>query len=195
MAKNLVNLEQLLIQITKADSDHGRVSFGMIVEAIGSRSFGPLLLLVGIILTSPLSGIPGMPTTMAFVLLIIAFQLLIGKRHFWLPSWILKRSMDRNKLNKAVKWLKHPARFIDRLLQPRLQFFINRTGIFSIAVICLIISVCLPVMELVPFSATGAGITLAIFGLSIVSNDGFLAMMAFVFTAIIIGLILYTLIT
>lgn len=92
MPQKLSNLEQLLDLIDKAADDLDRVSLGMIVEAVGSRSFGPLLLMVGVTLASPLSGIPGMPTTMGMLVLLIAVQLLFGRQHFWLPRWLLKRS-------------------------------------------------------------------------------------------------------
>jgi hypothetical protein len=191
MSKKPTNLEQLLQQISKAESNHGYVTLGMIVEAVGSRSFGPLLLLVGVLLTSPLSGIPGMPTTMAALLLLIALQLLFGRKHFWLPQKILKQSVKRKKLNKVIQWFKPSARFIDRWLQPRLTVLVDRFGTYTVAIICLVIAACLPVMELVLFSATGAGIIITAFGLSLVANDGLLALLAFTLTAIIFGLVIY----
>jgi hypothetical protein len=125
MGEDVKNIEQALDKIDQAAQDSDPVSLGTIVEGVGSRTFGPLLLLAGIVMASPLSGIPGMPTSMSVLVLVIAAQLIIGRKHFWLPNWLLKRSVSRKRLNKAISWLKKPAGFIDRLLRPRLAFLVH----------------------------------------------------------------------
>lgn len=182
MAEKLYNLEQLLDRIEKAAKGKDRVSLEVIVKEIGSRSFGPLLLMVGVILTSPLSGIPGMPTTMGLFILLVSVQLFFRRKSFWLPHWLLNRSADQKKLYKALEWLRPPASFIDRWIQPRLTLFIHGISIYFIAFICLIIAIGLPFMEFVPFSASAAGAILAAFGLALIAHDGLLALLAFVLT-------------
>ena len=191
--QELTNLEQLLDRVGKASYDSDRVSLGTIVEVVGSRSFGPLLLVPGVVLLSPLSGIPGMPTTMSVLVLLISVQLLFRRKHFWLPRWLLKRSIARDKLDKALKWLRPPAHFIDRLLRPRLTVFTHGAGIYVIAIVCVIIASGMPVMELVPFSAHVVGVVLTAFGLSLIAHDGLLALLTFVFIVIIFGLVVYNL--
>ncbi|MDW7772118.1 MAG: exopolysaccharide biosynthesis protein [Desulfobulbaceae bacterium] len=173
----------MLDQIGRAAGDQDKVTVGEILDAVGSRSFCPLLLLAGIIMASPLSGIPGMPTIMAVFVLLIAVQLLIGRKHSWLPNWLLNRSITSTKLAKALAWLEPPARFIDRRLRPRLTFLVHSAGAYVIAVICIALAAGMPFMELVPFSATTAGLALVAFGLSLVAHDGFMAISAFVLTA------------
>jgi hypothetical protein len=107
------------------------------------------------------------------------------------PRWLLKRSVAQDKLCKALKWLRSPARFVDRLLRPRLEVFPGRAGIYSIAVVCIIIAAAMPAMELVPLVANGAGAALTAFGLSLVAHDGLLAVLAFVFAGVTFGLTLY----
>lgn len=48
-----------------------------------------------------------------------------------------------------------------------------------------------PVMELIPFSSSGAGAALTAFGLALIANDGFLGLLAFVLTAVTAGLVAY----
>jgi hypothetical protein len=185
------NLEQLLDRICDADSDQDKVYLEKILDSVGRRSFGPLLLLTGSILFSPLSGIPTMPTTMSLILLLIALQLLFNRRHFWLPRWILKRSIARDKLIKAVKWLRPVAAFVDRFLRERLTVFVEDSGIRVVAFICIMIAAGIPVMELVPFSATGAGAALTAFGLGLIARDGLLALLAFAVTIFTFGIVFF----
>lgn len=48
-------------------------------------------------------------------------------------------------------------------------------------------------MEFVPFSATGAGAALTAFGLALIAHDGLLALIAFLFTALTFGVVIYAL--
>ena len=192
MAHELTNLQQLLDHIADTAQHRKRVSLDVVLRAVGRRSFAPLLLLVGLILFSPLSGIPGMPTLMALLVLLVALQLLLGRSHFWLPEWMLRRSISKSKLQRALRWMRKPAAFIDRWLRPRLLFLVGRTGSYMIAVICTVIALALPLMEVVPFSATIAGMALTAFGLALVAHDGLLAVIAFAVTAFVFGLIVGT---
>ena len=168
---------------SRVGEDRDRISLGMILETVGSRSFGPLLLLLGVILLSPLSGIPGMPTTMGMLVLLIVVQMLFHREHFWLPACLLRRSVGRNRLNKALRWLRPLARFIDRFLQPRLRIFICGYSVYLVAIVCLVMAVITPLMEVIPFFATSTGAVFTAFGLSLIANDGVLALVAFMFTA------------
>jgi hypothetical protein len=191
MAREITNLEQLLDRIAQAATDRDRVSIGSIVESVGRKSFGPLLLLAGVLTVSPLSGIPGMPTTMGVFTLLIAIQLLVGREYFWLPAWLLKRSVTRKRLETALKWMRPPARQIDRFLRPRLSALLHGPGNYAIAIVCTLMAVTMPFMEVVPFSVNGIGAALATFGVSLIADDGLVALLAFMLTSLAIGLLVY----
>ncbi|WP_193165519.1 exopolysaccharide biosynthesis protein [Microbulbifer hainanensis] len=191
MPYEFASLQELLEHISQTAYHRKRVSLNLVLRAVGRRSFAPLLLLVGIILFSPLSGIPGVPTTMALLVLLTTVQLLLRRQHFWLPQWLLRRSISKEKLQRALQWLQKPSQVVDQWLQPRLVFLVRRTGTFFIALICTAIALALPLMEFVPFSATIAGVALTAFGLALIAHDGLLAIMAFSFTALALGTIAY----
>lgn len=187
-----ISLEQLLDRIDREAVEGSRVSLDAILDAVGRRSFGPLLLVAGFVTLAPLIGaIPGVPTIMAVLVLLTTAQLLFRREHFWLPHWLLKRSMPRDKLCKALKWFRPPARFFDRLSRPRLTIFIQGAGLYIIAIVCIAIAVVMPAMEVVPFSAHVAGMILIVFGLALIAHDGFLALLALAVTAVAIGLVVY----
>ncbi|CAN0555805.1 unnamed protein product [Ectocarpus sp. 12 AP-2014] len=183
MNQPLHNLEQLLDRVGELTRQNERVSIEMVIESIGSHSFEPLLILIGITLFSPLSGIPGMSFFMAAFILLVVVQMLIGRKNFWLPHFILNRSVEHSKLQKALAWLSKPARGIDRALKPRLTFLVHRGGSHGIALLCVVVSLCMPIMELVPFSSSAAGLAILALGLSLVAHDGLLALLAFIIFA------------
>lgn len=191
----IVDLEQLLDRISKAARENDQVSLRIIREELGNRTFGPLLLLAGLVTVAPVIGdIPGVPTVMAVFVFLIAGQLLIGRQHLWLPHWLLERSVTVGKVDKMLKWTRRPARFIDRLLRPRLPVLVHGAGSYAIAITCLIIASAMPPMELVPFTANGAGAALTAFGLALIARDGLLALLAFIFTGATLGAVVYGLV-
>lgn len=193
-AEDVSSLEELLDRMAEADPDGGDVTLDDLLDSVGRRSFGPLVLLAGLVTLAPIIGdIPGVPTIMGIFVVLTAGQLLFHRDHFWLPDWMLKRSVDSDKLDKALHWLRKPARFVDRWLRPRLTMFIRTAGVHVIAAACVLIGAAMPVMELVPFSANGAGAALTAFGLAIIFRDGLLAVIALVLTLGTFGFVGYSL--
>lgn len=176
------NLAHLLTRLARAAPDGNRVSVEAMIDVIGRRSFGPLILLAGLVTISPIGDIPGVPTLIAVLVVLISSQLIRGRSSFWLPDWLLRRSVSRTRFRKSVAWMKKPARVVDRVLRPRLGVFVRGAAIRLIAAVCLLIALAMPVMELVPFTATGAGIALTAFGLALISDDGLMALLALVST-------------
>jgi len=166
------NLGDLLQRIAQVAAERDRVYFSTIMEALGTRAFGPVVLLIGVILVSPLSGIPGLPTTMALGLLLVSLQLVVGRDSFWLPRWLMNRYVPAAKLQKALRWLERPARFVDWWLRPRFCILASDGGAVGIAAVCILLALVMPVLELVPFSTTAVGVAVAAFGLALVALDG-----------------------
>ncbi|MEX0780506.1 MAG: exopolysaccharide biosynthesis protein [Balneolales bacterium] len=192
MKQNITSVEQLIDCIEKVGPDKERVSIHAIIDAVGQKSLGPLLLIAGLITLAPLVGdIPGVPTVLGIFVLITAGQLLIFREELWLPKWILNRTLPRRKLHRALGWIRRPAHFFDRFFRPRFTFILQGFGLYLIAMSCIIVALVMPIMEFIPFSANAAGIALSAFGLALINRDGFLASLALLITGTTIGMIIY----
>ena len=167
------NFKKLLRSLSELANEKQCISFDEVLEKIGRRSYGPILLLLGIMMSVPvIGGIPGMPIIISLLLLTVSIQLLLKRSYFWFPSWFLKRSIRQEKLKKAVSYLEKPAIYIDKVLKPRLDFLVCGLGLQTIAVICVMVSVFSPMLELIPFSANVMGAILVGFGLALITYDG-----------------------
>ncbi|MDZ7781507.1 MAG: exopolysaccharide biosynthesis protein [Halioglobus sp.] len=151
-------------------------------EAVGVRSFSPMLTLVGLLLVSPLSGIPFFPTICAIIVLLVSMQLLMGRTHIWLPQMLSSRSVPAEQLRRAIDWLMPGARFVDRYTGARLTVLVAGPARFLIAGICVFLATMMPLMEFIPFSSSLAGIALCAFGLSLLAYDGVLSLVAHLVT-------------
>ncbi|HSJ95923.1 MAG TPA: exopolysaccharide biosynthesis protein [Myxococcota bacterium] len=188
---NVTDLETLLDRIEQA-VEGDRVSLREIFEMVGRRSFGPLLLLAGLVTVSPGVGdVPGVPTIFGIFVVLISVQLLLHRDHFWLPDWLLRRSVSKKTLCKALGWMRRPARAVDRVLRPRLVPVTQAAGHRAIAAMCLAIGLAMPAMEIVPLSANGAGAALTGFGLALIAQDGLVAIVAFAASLVTFGAVAY----
>ena len=165
------SLTELLERLRSNTAGQAQVSVGDLLEAIGERSFGPLI-----------GDIPGVPTALGLMVLLTLGQLVFQRHSIWIPSKLARRNIEREKLAKGLDWMEKPARFMDRWTKQRLLWLVRGSGQYVIAIICMAVAAAMPLMEIIPFSANGAGIALMAFGLAIVARDGLLALIAIVAT-------------
>lgn len=191
------SLHELVDRLEHAAAAHREVSLDQVMDEIGRRSFGPLLLLAGLIMVAPVIGdIPSVPTILGIFVVLVAVQLVLGRDHFWLPQWLLKRPVSSGKVRKMCrKWLRRPARWIDRLLRPRWEVLTRTGGARAIAIASAVLALATPATEFVPFSANGVGAGIAIFGLALIVHDGLVAFVGWLVVAATIAVAGYVLVT
>ena len=97
-----------------------RVASGEIVEALGSRSYGPFLLVPALIDISPVGSVPTLPTVLAATIVLFAMQILLGRKHMWLPGFVSRRSVSAERIEKAMPSLRKMAKFLDRWFHGRI---------------------------------------------------------------------------
>jgi len=187
------SLNELLDRIGEVAEEHEEVSMEQVMEAVGRRSFGPLLLLVGIIAVAPgIGDIPGVATVLGIFVLTVSVQLLFGRKDFWLPQWILKRKAKREKFKKMAetKWLRKPAKWIDKVVKERLEVLTGPKATYAIAAACTVMALALPLTELVPLSTNLLSLGLVAYGISLVANDGLMALVGFVISAATLAVVI-----
>lgn len=188
------SLHEMIERLEETAKKDDAITLGMVVDALGRRSFAPLLLLAGLLATA-LGGIPGVPTLVGIMVILTAGQMLLRRQSFWLPRWLTRRSISGEHMRKVLRWFRRPARWVDRRLRPRWTALTRRTGRYTIAALCLLIALALPPMEFIPFSSHGIGIALMAFGVGLITHDGVVEVVAMVLTLVTGGLIGYALLS
>lgn len=180
------NLNELLDRLEEAAEKMDHVTMADLMESVGRRSFGPLLVLVGVVAVAPGVGdIPGVATLMGLLILMVSVQLLFGRKDFWLPQWLLKRHAKSGKVRKMArsKWLRKPAAWVDKAVTKRLAVFTGPKATYAIAIATTIMALMLPITEFVPFSTNVLSLALIAYGLSMIANDGLMALVGFAISA------------
>lgn len=171
------NLGSLLKNLeNKTDGD--KVSVGDLLNAVGRRSYGPLLLLLGFASITPLTIIPGANWLLALIILLVAGQVLVGKKYPWVPSRFLKVEFPRTALKEGIAKAYPFVCQVDWFLKPRLTFLTAPPFVQVIALICISAALLVFPLGLVPFGPVLPGLTVLLFGLALTARDGFVLIFA-----------------
>lgn len=177
------SLAEVVEQVTHSGEPGEPISVDEIIEAIGQRSFGPLIVVPGLIVLSPLSGMPGVPTLGGIAVLMIAGQMLLGRESPWLPELLRRRTISNDRMAKAGSFLMPVARFVDRFTGRRLVWLTRKPYSYLIAAACVLIALVMPPLEVIIFANVVTAAAISAFGLALVADDGLLAAIAFALTA------------
>jgi len=186
-------LQDILTKIDDMSQHEQQVSVDDVLSVIGRRSFGPLLVFIGVVLALPGVGdIPGVPIIFGGMILLTVGQQFVGRSHIWLPDWLLQRSIKQDYVHKTLSYTEKPARFIDSITSKRLsQLVDNNISWYVSALACLSIAVLTPAMTVVIFSANIAGICLFLFGLAYLARDGLIMLVSFLLYAGLLSLLVW----
>ena len=180
--KRPVDLQSLLDELAGLGQAKS-ITVKQLLEAIGRRSFAPLLLLASLLGFTPLGMIPTVPTLLAAFIILIAGQIVIGRNTVWLPARMLKLNIDGPKLKKAATKLKPFARVTDKVMRPRFTTLTEPPFSSVLALACIVLALTVPPLELVPLVDMPLWGAMVAFSLALFFHDGVLAFIAIALTA------------
>jgi len=171
--------------VEKADNDDTPESLTLreILDSVGRRSYGPLLLVIGLFAISPATIVPGMTWLAAALTLVVAGQMALGLKRIWLPKSALDASIKREHVHAGVDKMRGVAKGIDRLLKPRLRFLSGPPFVNLIALLCLGAALVTFPLGLIPFAPLAPGVAVVAFGLGMTARDGLWLLIGSAFVA------------
>lgn len=166
-------LSELLDRLAHED-DSEHIAFGDLLEAVGERAFGALILVFSI--PAVMVGvIPGISTLLGLPLLLLSIQLAIGSPRPWLPRSVSARSLERSAFARVVMAIRPRLRRFEKLLKPRLLVLTSTWAERGIGLCCLIAAVL--VFLPIPFGNLLPAVALCAFGLALMERDGVLVLL------------------
>ena len=172
------SVNEILDRLVLVARGRDRVAVEDIVAAVGNRSYGPVLLVSALIESTPVGGVPGVPTFLATIITIVTIQMLIGRDHVWLPGFIRHRQFGADKLVTASARLRRLAAFLDKWFHGRLQPLTHGIPVRIAALPVLALCATIPPLEIVPFASSPPMWAIAAFGLALLVRDGFLMLVS-----------------
>lgn len=164
--------DELALNVNRESALEG-VRLGVLMNAVGRRSYGPLFLVVGLFAISPATVLPGMTSVAATVILLIALQMALGFKRPWLPKSVLDIRLPRRTF---FHFIDRARPVIDRMdggwLRPRWTFLTVPLFVNLVALCIAVAALITFPLSLIPFAPLAPGIAIVLFGLGMIARDG-----------------------
>ncbi|MBM7068971.1 exopolysaccharide biosynthesis protein [Actibacterium sp. 188UL27-1] len=171
-------LPQIIDDLRDA-GDEEVVTVADVFETIGGASYAPALLVPALILITPLSGIFGVPTILALIMLLISAQALVRRRDLWLPSMLLRRGVPTRRFNQVLDTMDEPVRWVDRFSRKRLNVLISGPLSWIPFLLTALICIAIPPMEIIPLLSSVAALSIAFMAFGLLARDGVFVLLGY----------------
>lgn len=150
-----------------------KVSFGDMLDVLGERSFGLLLILLALPNCIPFPGVPGVSFITGMAILYISIQLILARDEPSLPEWVSRKSFTRSQFARFIGKTAPLLRWLEKPIRPRLSALVAGPGERVIGLVALIhaITLALPI----PMGNLPQGIALILLALALIELDGLMA--------------------
>ena len=172
---------------------HDTVSVKDVLDEFGERSVLPFILVASLLLVSPLSGLFGVTTLIAMVIIVLSAQALWGRRRLWLPGFILRRRVKSSRLLLGIRWLRAPSKFFDRHSGRRLLILVTGPMRSITLLTCMVLPTAWPMLEFVPFASSFGGGTVALFSFGLFTRDGLYVLLGYL-TILVTSVVFYAIV-
>lgn len=174
---------QSLLAKAQDSAEDGRVTISSLLDAFGNRSFGPLIALFALVaIIPPVGAIPGVPTSMGLMVLLLSVQMLFGMTHPWVPKRLERVGFGADKVARAREKARGVTKRIDALISARLDWAAGAVAQRTAAACCAALALMMPPLELLPFAAALPASGIVLFGLGMTARDGVLMLIGFALT-------------
>ena len=146
-------------------------------EEFGESSFLPALLVPALMVVSPLSGIPLFSSVCGLTIAFIYGQMLLSRKHLWLPDALMNLKIDGPKARKAVRKMRGVGNWIDKHSKHRLGVFMTAPMRKWLQLLCMLCGLAMPFLEIVPFSSSLLGSAVTLLATAMLARDGLFALL------------------
>lgn len=168
-----------LVEKAVEQTNGRKIKLGDMVDNVGSRGFGPLLIVPGIFVLLPTGAIPGVPAAMGAIIAFCSVQIMIGRERPWLPESLRNIAMTRRKAEAVLEEKKGIIRKIDNIMNRRLELLTRRPVQRMTGVITLLLSLAMIVIGFIRFAPDMMVLPILLFGLGFLAHDGLFVLLGF----------------
>lgn len=154
-----------------------------ILRAAGSRAAGPLLFLPALVMVSPLGAIPGVPVVLSALIVLVAAQVIAGRKAIWIPEMLARRPIPEDRVSRVIDTLRPWAKRTDRVLGRHLSVLINPVMTRVVAALCILLALAVLPATLVPFAVALPGSAVILLSLGLLTRDGIVTLLGLALTA------------
>jgi hypothetical protein len=162
-----------------------------LLYALGRRSYGPVLFVIGLVALSPLGSVPGASLVCATLVALLAAQMSLRAGAPWIPCRLGAVEVNGAQARRAIEWIEPYVRKLAVLTRPRWQALLNGLAIHAAVGTLFLLAALMYPLALVPWGVLPCAAGITAIGLGLLSRDGLFiaAGMALAAAAVAFGLI------
>ena len=146
-----------------------RVSLGTVSERMGRRLIGALLLILALPMALPIPA-PGISVLFGIPMVLVAGELMIGRRSARLPARLAARSFARIELVRFIAAALPRLRALERVIRPRVSWLAADWAMIPVGAVCLILAIVIALP--IPLGHMVPGTAICVMALGLIEHDG-----------------------
>lgn len=169
-----------------------RIALRELVDALGDRAFGLLMLLLALPNSFPIPSPPGFSTLFGAPLMLVSLQLAVGRERPWLPRRLLDKTVAQADLLRFLRRAEPYMQKMERRVRPRWEGLASGWGERLVGLVCCAMAgiMALPII----FGNFPPALSISILSLGLIEKDGVavaVGLLGSVIATVIVGLVLY----
>lgn len=167
-------LDQLLADLDRsAPPDVHHVHLGDLLDAIGPRGFGPVLVLASGLIILPTGMIPLVPHVVAIVLGLVAIEMILGENVLRLPARVRHIRVPGAMIAGLLRRARQVSRPMSRVLRPRFVWLAtSRLTLVITALLLAAVAAAKLAIGLIPGLPFLLAVPVCLIGLGLTARDG-----------------------
>lgn len=175
-----------LSDIVKSLDRHEDTTIGTLVDSLGERAFGALMFIFAVpnVIPTP----PGTSAILGLPLVILTWQVMMGRQTLWLPKAVRERRISRDMLQTFVTKVTPIMGRLERILRPRLGFLVTSNlaeRVIGFITFLLAVILFLPI----PFGNIPPALAVSCIALGLAERDGLAVLIGYGFAIAAAGLL------
>jgi len=174
-------ISAVLDRLSAESEGDDEIRVDALLHLSSDRTFGPMLLIPGVVMITPIGAIPGLPAILGIFVILIGAQMAWGRGHAWVPRRLRERGVDRAAFLERVDQARPIVERIESRIHPRLGRFTRAPMPRITGALCAALGVAVIPLELIPFAVAVPGVALCFFGVGLTARDGAAVLIGLVF--------------
>src|SRR5215475_9279129 len=117
---NLRESASQVLQSLTIGNPRDQISFARLLDELGERSFGLLLIVLALPNCLPFPGVPGTSFVTGMAIFYLAIQLILARDEPRFPAWLNRKSFSRQQLSQFIAKTNPLLRWLEKPIRPRL---------------------------------------------------------------------------
>lgn len=158
-----------LSDIIRSINTREDISIGELADSLGDRAFGALMFIFALPNAIPMP--PGTSAILGLPLVILTWQVLVGRHSLWLPKLVRERRISRELLERFVGKVTPMMARLERILKPRLGVLVS-SDLAERAIGLVAFPLALILFLPIPFGNIPPALAIACLALGLAERDG-----------------------